>query len=160
MPRHDRTGDTELSTHFIAVADWLTEELSQELYAARQDLADAAHDVPECADEVSVVRATLLVIIHRLHEVATTLRENPAAEMPVEDLEDLAERIAEDCRAAEDSMSRGRDLMARPARADVPSRRLGRSRPLVALLGGPPVLRPGAGTPASRGPRRVRRPSC
>jgi hypothetical protein len=158
MPRHDRITDAEFATHFIAVADWLTEELSQELYAARQDLADAAHEVPECAEEVAVVRGTLLVIIHRLHEVANTLRQHPAGEMPVANLEDLADRIAADCRAAEDSMSRGRDLMARPTMSG--SSHGGRSRSLVALIGGPPALRPATGTAVARGHRRVRRPAC
>lgn len=157
-PQHESASPTSPTSAFVTVADWLTEELAQELYAARQDLADAAIDLPGCADEADGLRDVLLIIIRRLHEVALVLRDHGPGTMPIERIEELTDRIARDCHAAEASMARGRSVLDRHA-ATLRERslRTGASatseRRLVALQCGPPVLRPRD----SRSARRLRR---
>lgn len=104
---------------FRAFADWLTEDVAQRLYAARQDLADAAYDLPGDAAELDALRARLMAIVRSLHETAGVLRAHDAATMPVLRLEALAARVEEDCAAAETLMARGLSLIARSAGAPV-----------------------------------------
>lgn len=153
--------ETDPTTPFVTVADWLTEDLAQELYAARQDLADAAADLPGCADEAGTLRDVLLTIIRRLHEVAVVLREHGAGTMPIERIEELTARISQDCHAAEASMARGRTVLERHAAAlrerpvhDTIGTTTGRR--LVALQCGPPALRPRE----TRSSPRLRRQAC
>jgi hypothetical protein len=163
----DDLPDLDPTTPFVAVADWLTEELAQELYAARQDLADAAVAVPGCAEEADALRDVLLTIIRRLHDVALVLREHEAgAPVPVGRIEELTQQIARDCWAAEASMAHGREVIERHAER-LRSRTssgdgdgvAGPGRRPVALRCGPPALRPrdaGAGERA----RARRRHAC
>lgn len=104
----------ELTRQFHAFADWLTEDVAQRLYAARQDLADAAHDLPTDAIEIDALRERLMAIVRSLHETAGVLRAHDAGSMPAERLEELAGRVEADCGAAETLMARGLTLIARP----------------------------------------------
>ena len=113
------SSDTVLTEHFHAFADWLTEDVAQRLYAARQDLADAAYDLPGDADEIGALRDRLMTIVRSLHETACVLRAHDATTMPARRIEELAARVEEDCRAAETLMARGLSLIARPGDAPV-----------------------------------------
>lgn len=111
--------DDVLTQRFHAFADWLTEDVAQRLYAARQDLADAADDLPGDAGEIAALRDRLMAIVRSLHETAGVLRAHDAATMPADRLEALATRVEEDCGAAETLMARGLTLIARPDGAPV-----------------------------------------
>ena len=102
---------------FRLFADWLTEDVAQRLYAARQDLADAALDVPSDAPELEALRDRLMLIVRSLHETAGVLRGHADGRMPVERLERLAERVESDCATAEVLMARGLSLIPRAAGA-------------------------------------------
>jgi len=107
------------TAQFHAFADWMTEDVAQRLYAARQDLADAAAERPADAPEIDAVRDSLMAIVRSLHDTATLLREHDAATMPADRVEALAGRVERDCLDAEAVMARGISLIARPATATI-----------------------------------------
>jgi hypothetical protein len=73
-----------------AYADWMTEDVAQRLYAARQDLAEVLTVSLEDATEIDAVRIRLMAIIRSLHETAGVLRCHEAATLPVDRVEELA----------------------------------------------------------------------
>lgn len=107
---------------FHDVADWMTEDVSQRLYAARQDLADAAAERPADAAEIEAVRERLMAIVRTIHVTAAVLRAHDAATMPLERVTELAARVERDCLDAEAVMARGLSLIAPPAGAPVARR--------------------------------------
>jgi hypothetical protein len=132
---------------FRSFADWLTEDVAQRLYAARQDLADAAIDVPSDAPEIEALRDRLMLIVRSLHETAAVLRRHADGRMPVERLEQLAARVESDCAVAEVLMARGLSLIPRAAGAP-PAALL---QPLAATgTDGPPLGLLGGGRPGRR----------
>jgi hypothetical protein len=154
----DDPSDDLRTEQFRAVADWMTEDVAQRHYAARQDLADGARDAPLDAAEIDAVRCRLMAIIRSLHETAGVLRDHDAATMPADRLEALAARVERDCREAEVEMQRGLSLVGRPPGASAAPR----STPREAVRGdGPladwPTASGGAGhrsPPVGGGPRR------
>ena len=134
---------------FRAFAEWLTEDVAQRLYAARQDLADAVLDVPADADELEALRDRLMLIVRSLHETADVLCEHASGRMPVERLERLAAQVAEDCATADVLMARGLSLIPRATGAPPVSL----TRPLASTgTDGPPLRGLGGRRPG--GPRR------
>jgi DNA-directed RNA polymerase subunit F len=93
------------------LADWLTEELAQLIYALRQDLAEAAES-PACdPDEIARVRDELLGITRRVREIAELLRSERCPELQAERAAGLADRITRDCDAARRLMGRAAALI-------------------------------------------------
>lgn len=139
----------DLMTTILAYADWMTEDVAQRLYAARQDLADAAVRRPEDADEIDGVRVRLLQIVRGLHEIAGVLRESDAETLPVARIENLTARVERHCVEAEEQMTRGLALMRRADEEVVrplPVRRV--------VRGDGPFARPLADGPDGSGPVR------
>lgn len=62
----------------VALAEWLTENVLQHLYAHRQDLAEAAEQMPCMRTSIEPVRAQLLVLIRELRRLAIALRSQDA----------------------------------------------------------------------------------
>lgn len=81
------------------LAEWITEDLLQRLYAARQDLAEAAERDPRGAARAEESREALLEVIRRLRETATRLLDEPAGP-PSTRAERLAADVARECREA------------------------------------------------------------
>lgn len=126
----------------LAYADWMTEDVAQRLYAARQDLADAADQAPADAAEISAVRDRLMSIVRGLHEIAGVLRHDRDGPLPVERVEELAGRVERHCLDAEALMARGLSLI---------DRRSGVVHPLPvrrAVRGDGPFAEPADGPPA------------
>jgi hypothetical protein len=93
------------------LADWLTEELAQLIYALRQDLAEAAES-PVCdPDEIGRVRDELLSICRRVREIAELLRSERCPALQAERAAGLADRITRDCDAARRLMGRAAALI-------------------------------------------------
>lgn len=99
----------------LAYADWMTEDVAQRLYAARQDLADAADRTPDDAVEIAAVRDRLMSIVRGLHEIAGVLRADRDGAPPLERVEELAGRVERHCLDAEALMARGLSLIDRRA---------------------------------------------
>jgi hypothetical protein len=83
----------ERAEDLTALADWMTEEVAQQLYAARQDLADIAHEDDTKRAEVDDVNAQLLHVIRSLHEIAGVLREGAADARRARTTEALADEV-------------------------------------------------------------------
>jgi hypothetical protein len=80
------------------LADWVTEELLQRLYAARQDLAEAAESDADADGDgrAEGLRGDLLAMIRRLREIAELLRHEPVGPAsPTVDL--LAGQVVVEC---------------------------------------------------------------
>ncbi|MDO9410208.1 hypothetical protein [Patulibacter sp.] len=121
----------------LAYADWMTEDVAQRLYAARQDLADAADRAPDDAVEIDAVRDRLMDIVRSLHEIAGVLRGSAGGGLPVARIEELAGRVERHCLDAETLMARGLSLIDRQCEVvrALPVRR--------AVRGDGPFARPG-----------------
>lgn len=71
-------GGEDRAEELLALADWMTEEVAQQLYAARQDFADIAHEDDTKRADVDDVNSQLLDVIRSLHEIAGVLRSGAA----------------------------------------------------------------------------------
>lgn len=72
------------------LADWITEDVIQQLYVSRQDLAEA---MEAGADDVGGVADQLLEIIGNLHDIATVLRGREAGATRVPSPEERANEL-------------------------------------------------------------------
>jgi hypothetical protein len=72
------------------LADWITEDVIQQLYASRQDLVQA---MDAGAGDVGFVSDQLLDIIGNLHDIATVLRGRDAGATRVASPEDRAHEL-------------------------------------------------------------------
>lgn len=72
---HARTAPARVAVDAELLADRITEDVIQQLYASRQDLAEAGGRGPEGVDHVA---DQLLSVIGSLRDIATTLRGHDA----------------------------------------------------------------------------------
>lgn len=102
----------------VVLADWLTEELAQRIYALRQDLAELAETSAADPREIAAVRDGLLAITRRIGEVAALLRSGACRQAPGGRAAALAREVAGDCEHARTLMARAAELAtAGPAAA-------------------------------------------
>jgi hypothetical protein len=101
--------------HATGLAEWITEELLQRLYAMRQDLAEAAEGDPDGRARSEELRASLLEMIRRLRSVADLLRQEPAGR-PTPTTEMLAAQVRAECREARRRLGVELPAVPRPRR--------------------------------------------
>ncbi|WP_026910608.1 hypothetical protein [Patulibacter minatonensis] len=82
------------------LADWITEDVIQQLYASRQDLVQA---MDAGGADVGFVSDQLLDIIGNLHDIATVLRGHDAGATRVASPQDRAHELGVGTDAPEDA---------------------------------------------------------
>jgi hypothetical protein len=107
----DGVGGAPALSRPVDLADWLTEELAQLIYALRQDLAEAAES--PCCDpaEIDAVRDALLGVARRAHEIAAVLRSDACPRPAEERAAAFVAAISRDCDAARTLMARAASLV-------------------------------------------------
>lgn len=106
-----------------AVADWITEDVAQRLYASRQDLVEAASDEDDRSPAVAAVNAEVLAIIRDLRAIGTTLRSGPRTGTAAR-VEGLTTRVADRCESAQALIAQSAQLVTRSGRLLAESERL------------------------------------
>lgn len=109
-----------------AFADWITEDVVQRLYAARQDIADVVTAIP-CPDAgAELVRDRLLLVIGNLRGLATRLRASTGGSTAAPNVARVAASVAQECESARMLIAQCSATLCGDLRIRVESERLAR----------------------------------